>query len=64
VTKVSRGGYIFITWKADHPPRHVHVLRNGRLVLKWNLESRRSMQGFATGKLLALIRQLEDEGLL
>jgi len=64
VTKLRRGGYVFLTWKGDHPPRHVHVLRAGRLVLKWNLERGRPMDGVATGKLLALIRQLEDEGRL
>jgi len=31
---------------------------------KWNLESRVPMEGLATGKLLALIRRLEDEGVL
>ena len=64
MTKVRRGGFIFITWKGDHPPRHVHVLRDGRLILRWDLELHRSMQGFATGKLVALIRELEKEGLL
>ena len=64
MTKVSRGGYIFITWKADHPPRHVHVWRDGRLILKWDLERHRSILGPTTRKLLALLRQLEDEGLL
>ena len=64
MTKVRRGGYVFLTWKGDHPPRHVHVLRAGRLVLKWNLERGRPMEGVATGKLLALIRQLEEEGRL
>jgi len=64
VTKVRRGGYVFLTWKGDHPPQHVHVLRDGRLVLKWDLERHRAMEGVATGKLLALIRQLTDEGLL
>jgi hypothetical protein len=64
VSKVRRGGYVFVTWKGDHPPRHVHVLRDGRLVLKWDLEQHRPMHGPATGKLLALICQLEDEGVL
>jgi len=31
---------------------------------KWNLESHVPMEGLATGKLLALIRRLEDEGVL
>ena len=64
MTKVRRGGYVFLTWKSDHPPRHVHVLRNGRLVLKWDLELGRPMQGSAGVKLATLIRELEKEGLL
>jgi hypothetical protein len=64
VTKVRRGGYVFLTWKSDHPPRHAHVLRDGRLVLKWDLELGRPMQGSASVKLAALIRELEKEGLL
>jgi hypothetical protein len=51
-------------WKGDHPPRHVHALRDGRLVLTWNLEHRQPMEGVATGRLLTLIRQLEDGGRL
>jgi hypothetical protein len=43
VSKVRRGGYVFLTW---------------------DLERHRPLQGAATGKLLALIRQLRDEGLL
>ena len=61
---IRRGGYVFIAWAGDHPPRHVHVLRDGRLVLKWNLDSHRPMQGAPSAKVVALIRQLESEGLL
>jgi hypothetical protein len=25
VGKIRRGGYVFLSWKGDHPPRHVHV---------------------------------------
>ena len=46
--KVRRGGYVFITWKGDHPPRHVHDYRDGSLVLKWNLEDQVPMAGKAT----------------
>jgi hypothetical protein len=61
VTRIRRGGYVFVTWAGDHPPRHVHVLRDGRLILKWNLEDSVAMQGTATRKLAALISQLERE---
>jgi len=27
-----------VTWKGDHSPHHVHVYRDGTLVLKWDLE--------------------------
>jgi DNA-binding Xre family transcriptional regulator len=29
--KRRRGGYVFVGWKGDHSPRHVHVFKNGKL---------------------------------
>jgi hypothetical protein len=40
------------------------VLRNGRLVLKWDLERRRPLQGVATRRLLDMIDELVDDGRL
>ena len=60
--KIRRGGYVFISWKGDHPPRHVHVYRNGRLIVKWDLEHGNPMKGWASKRLVALIRKLEAEG--
>ena len=60
--KIRRGGFIFITWKGDHPPRHVHVYRDGALVVKWNLDDRVPMKGKASGRVRELIDQLEGEG--
>ncbi len=62
--RVRRGGYIFVSWKGDHAPRHVHVYRDGRLVVRWNLEARRPMTGRPSRALLSLIDELESEGLL
>ena len=62
--KIRRGGFIFITWKGDHAPRHVHVYRDGRLIVKWDLENRTAMKGKASAKLLELIEQLDAEGRL
>jgi len=62
--KVRRGGFIFVTWKGDHPPRHVHVYRDGRLVVKWNLDDDVAMRGFATARVISIIRELEREGVL
>ena len=60
--KVRRGGYIFLWWKSDHAPRHVHVYRHRRLVVKWDLDSDRPMVGAASKKILRLIRELRQEG--
>ena len=62
--KVRRGGYIFVTWKSDHPPRHVHAYRDGKLVVKWDLDNRKPMKGQAPRRVLQLIAELEAEGLL
>jgi hypothetical protein len=62
--KIRRGGYIFIAWKGDHSPRHVHVYRASRLVVKWDLENGCEMKGYASARVRALIRQLQSEGLL
>jgi hypothetical protein len=64
MTKIRRGGYLFLTWIGDHPPRHVHVIRDGRRVLKWNLDQWQPMAGIPNRRVLGLIRQLEDEGRL
>jgi hypothetical protein len=64
MTKVRRAGYVFITRVSDHAPRHVHVVRDGHLVLKWNLEARVPMTGTATSRLVRLIEELEREGRL
>ena len=62
--KLGRGGYVFLSWKGEHSPRHVHVYRDGRLVLKWDLDNKKPMKGKASGKVLSLILELEAEGLL
>jgi len=60
----SPRGYVFVTWIGDHAPLHVHVLRDGRLVLKWDLERDRAMDGHASARVLKLIRELRREGRL
>jgi hypothetical protein len=62
--KIRRGGYIFVTWKGDHSPRHVHVYRDGAFIVKWDLDSRKPMKGNATRRVRLLIEQLESEGAL
>jgi hypothetical protein len=64
MAKIRRGGYIFLTWIGDHTPRHVHVYRDGKLVVKWDLDNRLTMRGTITRRILKLIEELESEGLL
>ena len=62
--KIRRGGYVFVTWSSDHSPRHVHVYRDGRLLVKWDLDHGKAMKGQATRRIRELIEELEAEGLL
>ena len=55
---MRRGGFVFITWKGDHPPRHVHVYRDGRLMLKWNLEAGVPLKGKPRRRIMKLIEEL------
>ena len=62
--KIRRGNYVFITWKGDHGPRHVHVYRDGRLVVRWNLETDGPIKGAAAARIRGLIASLRAEGVL
>jgi hypothetical protein len=64
VGKVRRENFIFLTWKGDHSPRHVHVYRDGKFVLKWNLDAHVPMKGTPTARLVRLIKELDKEGAL
>ncbi len=62
--RIRRGGYVFVSWKGDHAPRHVHVYRGGRFVLKWDLDRDRVMKGRTSRRVRELIAGLRAEGLL
>ena len=62
--KVRRAGYVFVTWKGDHTPRHVHVYRDGKFIVKRDLENQRPMKGEAPRRVVELIGELESEGRL
>ena len=60
--KIRRGGYVFITYKGDHDPRHVHVFRDGKEIAKWNLGQWVFMSGSVNAKVLKLLKELVEEG--
>jgi len=64
VPKIRRRGYVFLARQSDHSLRHVHVYRDGRLVVKWDLENWRAMKGKASRALWDTIKELEAEGQL
>lgn len=64
VPKIRRGGHVFIGWRSDHPPRHVHVYRDRQLVVKWDLDNGKPMKGHASRRVRWLIEQLRAERLL
>lgn len=62
--KIRRGGYVFLSWKGDHGPKHVHVYRKGRLLVKWDLEAQLPMMGKTTARVRQLLDELQAEGRL
>jgi len=59
--KIRRGNYLFLGWVGDHSPRHVHVYRDGTLIVKWDLENNVAMKGNASRRVLRLIRELQAD---
>ena len=57
-----RGGYIFDTQVADHPPRHVHVYKDGHLVVKCNLDDWLPMKVKENARILKHLKELIAEG--
>ena len=60
--KIRRGGYVFLAWIGDHSPRHVHVYRDGKLVVKWDLDHWQPMKGQSTARIERLMRELVEKG--
>ncbi len=61
--KIRRGNYLFVSWIGDHG-HHVHVFRDGELVVKWDLDNDTAIQGQASRKIRDLIGELVEEGQL
>ena len=58
---IRRGGYIFIAWIGDHSPRHIHVYRDEKLILKWDLDNHSTNYRKSIDKLLLLLHILDCE---
>ena len=66
MSRIRRGGYIFIGWIGDHPPRHVHVYdADANFITRMNLETMQPMDVLKVDKrIIDLIRDLQSEGRL
>ncbi len=63
--RVRRGGYIFDFWIGDHPPRHVHVLKDRKLIAKVELDDDLTvMEGQINRRVREILMELVREGLL
>lgn len=62
--KIRRGNFVFLTWVGDHSPRHVHIYKDGKFVVKWDLERWQPMKGEASRRLVRLLEGLREEGKL
>lgn len=62
--RTRRGNFTFVSWIGDHSPYHVHVYKDGRQIVKWDLENGMAMQGAPTRRILQLIKELQEEGRL
>lgn len=49
--KRSRG-YIFITYKGDHSPLHVHIEQANREIGRWDVENQKPMDGLEVSQKL------------
>jgi len=39
-------GYVFITFKGDHRPYHVHIYRDRKEIGRWDIENQTTMDSF------------------
>ena len=65
VGRIRRGGYIFEFWVGDHPPRHVHVLKDRKLIARVELdEALTVMEGEINRRIREILKELMREGIL
>ena len=63
--RIRRGGHIFEFWVGDHPPRHVHVLKDRKLIARIELDEKLTlMEGKISRRVLGILKTLRKEGAL
>lgn len=63
--RIRRGGYIFECWVGDHPPRHVRVLKDRKLIARVELDEKLTvMEGKVSRRIRVILKALINEGIL
>lgn len=63
--RVRRGGYIFEFWVGDHPPRHVHILKDRKLIARVELDEQLTvMEGRIDRRIREMLKRPVKEGLI
>ncbi|MSQ14099.1 MAG: hypothetical protein EXR47_08235 [Dehalococcoidia bacterium] len=58
MTRKRVGGFIFVTYKGDHGPPHVHIYQGHRHLGKWDIKQKKPMGTIeVTSKLKAALKQ-------
>ncbi len=58
----KRGGYLIEWWIGDHLPKHVHVYKNGKEMVKVELPGFTVLIGKLNKKLKKILMELIKEG--
>ncbi len=58
----KRGGYLIEWWIGDHLPKHVHVYKNGKEMVKVELPGFTVLKGKLNKKLKNILMELIKEG--
>ncbi len=55
---------MILTWSGDHLPRHAHVYKDREFVVKWNRDDWVAMKGNAPRRVIRLLAELVEGGIL
>ncbi len=60
----KRFGLVVVRYLTDHDPPHVHVFKDGKRILKFDIESWQVMEGKMTSNARKALEELRREGVL
>jgi hypothetical protein len=58
----KRFGIVIVQYATDHDPPHVHIFKNGKRLLRFNIEAWETMEGKMTSSARKALEALRREG--